>query len=139
MTCRHGPNDPNCGSYRTPEDRLRSTMVEADKLRLEIGLPDNSDYEILEIRQFAVATVLRVRYESCVNCSYEGTKILVYRNVSALEMMNWKQIDPHFRDGSFGARCAPSPIARFPASAEGMLDALAFAAAYRKPGVLDAH
>ena len=66
--------------------------------------------------------VLKVKYPSCKNCSYEGIKVMVFLDTTALDALRWKRIDPHFKDK------APSPAARFPASDEGWNDALAYAA-----------
>jgi hypothetical protein len=78
------------------------------------------------------AMVLRVKYESCPNCSFEGVKLLVYRNVSVMDVVRWRVIDPHFTDKQPTLRShAPSPIARFPATDEGLRLALKVAADLR--------
>jgi hypothetical protein len=55
---------------------------------------------------------------------------MVFLNVSELDALKWKEIDPHFRDEKHRlATAAPSPAARFPGSDEGWLDAYAYARA----------
>lgn len=35
---------------------------------------------------------------SCARCAYEGNKVLVYLNTSAITALKWNIIDPHFSD-----------------------------------------
>lgn len=72
---------------------------------------------------------MKVQYPNCRRCAYEGVKVLVFANTTAMDALKWKRIDPHFRDPKLkGLNTeAPSPLARFPASAEGWADALAYA------------
>jgi hypothetical protein len=114
MTCRHRDptNNPDCSSYVAPPPT-----------------PDPSNYEVLEVVRESGHLILKVQYPSCQKCAFEGTKVLVYRGVSEVEVLRWKKIDPHFHADKVDARSAPSPIARFPASAEGWQNALLFAKA----------
>jgi hypothetical protein len=111
MTCRHSYGDPNCSSYKAPPPT-----------------PDASKFEVLDYQQKGSHVVLKVKYPNCDKCSYEGTKVLVFLNVSALDVMKWRTIDPHFRSSKpYSQTEAPSPVARFPASEEGWEDALQYA------------
>lgn len=110
MTCKHSSNDPRCGSYKAPPPT-----------------PDASNYEIVEYESVGSNVVLKVKYPNCVKCAFEGTKVMVFRNVSALDVMRWQKIDPHFRADKPFSREAPSPSARFPATEEGWADAIAYA------------
>lgn len=126
MVCRHGPGDRDCskngGGYRS--DYPTPTT------------PDASRYEVVEAQHVPETNrlVLKVKYPNCANCAYEGTKVLVYENVSPLDALKWKKIDPHFADPKRHSFAyvpeAPSPIARFPASTEGWRAALWFAAKF---------
>lgn len=135
MTCRHSPNDPHCSSYRTPQQRILELSREIAEQKKMLKDPDNSQFEILDVYdcQGKGGIVLRVRYDSCESCSYEGVKVLVYLNSSMMDVLKWKVIDPHFSDKQPGPRCAPSPDARFPASEEGWTQARMMLA--RKNGV----
>ena len=128
MTCRHSPNDSSCSSYVPPEGKIRLLQEQITEQRKLLKGPDNSDFEIVDLFETERGLVLKVRYESCLNCSYEGTKVLVYFGHSLKDVLKWKTIDPHFSDRPPGPRCAPSPSARFPASEQGWLHATMFAA-----------
>lgn len=126
MTCRHSDpiNNKECGSYRTPDEQLSLIRRDEERLRSRFKLdpqPDNSQFEIVDCLELSAGIVLKVKYESCVNCAYEGTKVLVYVGSTTRDIWKWRTIDPHFRDTipAPGPREAPSPTARFPASQEG--------------------
>lgn len=114
MTCRHSPGDPACGSWRMNNP----APVES---------PDPKDFHVLDAEEVDGHLILKVRYPSCKKCSFEGDKILVFAQTTALQALRWKEIDPHFRAKSSALLDkAPSPCARFPASSEGMEDARLF-------------
>lgn len=119
MTCRHGAGDTSCSSYRSPHEEIAVLQKEIEKQKALLKEPDNSQFEILECFELSNGLVLKVRYENCLNCSYEGTKVLVYAGRRTSDVFKWKIIDPHFSDKVPGPREAPSPTARFPASDEG--------------------
>lgn len=118
MVCRHAPGDPNCSSsqYYRGNDSTPAT-------------PDSSNYTIEEAERVGSHLVLRVKYPNCKNCAYEGNKIMVFLNVSEIQVLKWRKIDPHFRDPKLKVLStdAPSPSARFPGSSEGWMDALMYA------------
>ena len=97
--------------------------------------PDAEKYSIEEIERVGPHLVLKVKYPNCRACSFEGNKVIVYLNVGELQAMKWKKIDPHFKDpkGKTAATEAPSPAARFPASAEGWADAISYARSKAAP------
>lgn len=113
MTCRHSKGDPNCSSNRSydlPEPKT----------------PDKKNFVIKEALEVGSNLILKVEYPNCKKCSYEGEKVMVFKNRSAIDALKWKEIDPHFRlEGltMMETIVAPSPIARFPASAQGWQDA----------------
>lgn len=147
MTCRHAPGDPNCSSHPShayaEAEREKKRWEAADRataqrhseelaaLRRNLAAvtPDAENFEVTDVARVGPHLVLKVKYPNCVKCSYEGTKILVLLNVTELEALKWRRIDPHFRDPekSLQTKEAPSPAARFPASQEGWEDALAYA------------
>lgn len=119
MTCRHSPGDPSCSSsrgYVSPYDETSNK-------------PDSEKYAIEDVEQIGAHLVLKIRYPNCSKCSYEGVKVLVYLNTDTRAALKWRKIDPHFADPKTrrGPTEAPSPAARFPASAEGWADAMAYA------------
>lgn len=91
--------------------------------------PDAEKYKVKEAEQVGKHLVLKVLYPNCSSCAYEGNKVLVFLNTTALQAMRWEKIDPHFRAPMVGGKGteAPSPAARFPANAEGWQDALNYA------------
>lgn len=115
MICRHSPGDPDCGSYS------RSYASSS------ITTPDASNYSIEEVARCGNHLILKVKYPNCSNCAFEGTKVMVFLNVTELQALRWRKIDPHFRGVKSIKDEAPSPAARFPASAEGWQDALDYA------------
>jgi hypothetical protein len=86
-----------------------------------------ADHVIEDVARVGPHLVLKVTYPSCPDCSYEGTKVMVFLDISELQALKWRTIDPHFREVKPGANEAPSPSARFPATPEGWEDALAYA------------
>ena len=74
---------------------------------------------------------------------------MVFLNTTELDVLRWKEIDPHFRpqkeEGTQYAKGAlkdpkkaPSPAARFPASDEGWKDAIEYTrtkSSIGKPGI----
>ena len=91
--------------------------------------PDNTRYEILDTFRHGLNLVIKVKYDSCAGCSYEGTKILCYAGVPESHALKWREIDPHFVDSKTTRRerQSPGPVARFPASDEGWNDAVEYA------------
>jgi hypothetical protein len=80
--------------------------------------PNPALFKIYEAHELAHHVVLKVHYPGCI--PYNGFKILVYRD-SLLNLMARRLLDPHFLQKK------ESPIARFPADADGWADAVAFA------------
>jgi hypothetical protein len=117
MTCRHEPGDPNCSS--SPNYRRLYESAPAT--------PDAASYSIEEVERMGANLVMKVKYPNCARCAYEGVKVLVFLNVTEAQVLKWRKIDPHFRADKAAPHEAPSPAARFPASAEGWQDALGYA------------
>lgn len=154
MICRHHPGDPACGSTgggwkaaenaREAERSIREseqkkTKAALDRVaelerRLAAASPDASIFDLEDIRIVNNIAVIKARFPNCAMCVYEGNKVLVYENVSALDVARWRKLDPHFREpGVADAKTAPPPVARFPASPEGWNRAVDFARAISKP------
>ncbi len=139
MTCRHSDriNNPECSSYRTPGQQLVDQEEAIRDLKKQFNLgdtPDASNYDVEDMALCGGHLVLKVKYPSCANCAYEGNKVLVYLNVTVLDLIKWKRIDPHFRaPGPTINGEAPSPAARFPASDDGWRDAIAYAQSKSAP------
>ncbi len=73
--------------------------------------PDPNKWKVLEAHEENNWLVIRLKYEGCTN--YEGEKILVYKNMTLIKLINNKLIDPHFFPNGV------SPIARFVPTHEG--------------------
>ena len=129
MTCRHSAGDPNCSSndpykYSSPTPPT----------------PNALNYEVLDVVEDSGYMILKVKYPNCSQCAFEGTKVMVFENVTVLKAFKWKKIDPHFRDPKRSysyEREAPSPIARFPGNDIGWTNAKAFVRMLvnSKPGI----
>ena len=138
MVCRHRPGDPDCSSNGGGAVRLNAIYEReqyAYKLKeLEANSPDASKYAIERVERVGAHLVLEVLYPNCAKCSYEGRKVMVFLNVSEMDALRWRRIDPHFRDPTLKVtkEDAPAPAARFPASDEGWKDAITFADNKRK-------
>lgn len=120
MTCRHSPGDKNCSSY-DPFKYLSPTQEEPPKT------PDSKSFEIEDVYDsINNYVILKVKYPNCSMCSYEGNKVIVYKGVGLKDVLKWREIDPHFREEkTYSIKEAPSPIARFPASDDGWMNAIA--------------
>jgi hypothetical protein len=129
-------------SRRKIEDKLRESSQEVARLQAALqkyqdatgtteppATPDSHNYEILEHQQVGSHMVLKVRYPNCIQCAYEGVKVLVYEHVSVGDMLYWRVIDPHFSDPERQRpkKEAPPPSARFPGNETGWGDAVAYA------------
>ena len=161
MTCRHTGNDPNCSAYRGPygdvdpyEKSWNAAKARSNfELRIETErhnqssnnlrdyvevkpvtpeTPDSKKYEILEIQEICKFLVMKVKYPNCAKCAYEGSKVLMLEATLA-QAIFWNEIDPHFRDEKPTKKKAPSPVARFPANAEGWKNAISFANSLIRP------
>ena len=80
-----------------------------------------SNYKIEKCQEIGKFLVLRIKYPDCTN--YEGNKILVFYNVTLLDLCNQKLIDPHFCDNAKYFH----PIARFITTDAGWAMATTFA------------
>ena len=136
MICRHQAGDSNCSKHPDhPDNPANRRAAQATKelkdikRQLSTSSPDNSNYEITKVVRVGAHLVLQVLYPNCAKCAYEGNKVMVFLNVTEEQVLRWRRIDPHFRNPSekTAPSCAPSPAARFPASAEGWADAVAYA------------
>lgn len=124
MTCRHAAGDRSCSSHPDHPDNPVNRRYE----EIISKTPDADKYQIIEALRVGTHLVLKVKYPNCFLCVFEGTKILVFLNVSEIQALMWRRIDPHFRnDKSLISTQAPSPSARFPATSEGWSDAIAYA------------
>ena len=137
MICRHSADDPNCSSHPNYQNSQTYADEQAYYARLkkeqEPVTPDSENYEIIDVERVGSHIALKVKYPNCAKCAYEGTKILVYLNVSEVDILKWKKIDPHFSNKKRSAREAPSPACRFPASDEGWEDAIVYMKRKRDP------
>lgn len=85
--------------------------------------PSPTNWKILEAHEELGWLVVRLKYEGCTN--YEGEKILVYKNMTLVKLVNNKAIDPHFLVSGV------SPTARFVPTHEGWKMALSFIRNYK--------
>jgi hypothetical protein len=75
--------------------------------------PDPHNYKFVRVEEADGFLLVQLNYPDCTN--YEGNKILLFRGVKLIDLVNQKYIDPHF----FQAKDIASPIARFVPTEEG--------------------
>lgn len=73
--------------------------------------PSPTNWKVLKAHEENNWLIIRLKYEGCTN--YEGEKILVYKNMTLIKLINNKSIDPHFLKHGI------SPTARFVPTHEG--------------------
>lgn len=113
MTCRHNPGDITC-TTQFPGGPLPPT-------------PDSKNFRIVDAEEVNNNLILKVQYPNCALCSFEGTKVMVYLGIGAIDALKWREINPHFRDAKLKPNEGLSPDARFPATENGWEDARAYA------------
>ncbi len=70
--------------------------------------PNPTRFRIVEVEQFGSALVAMVHYPDCTN--YEGRKILVYADMTPIELLRKSTLDPHFtKESGPVARMEPTP------------------------------
>lgn len=147
MTCRHRDGDSAC-STRNPNAMAEKAfglvqqwgvpgisaanmeaLIKGAKEAGELPRPDAENFDILDAEEVGRHLVLRVVYPSCTECWVEGTKIMVFEDVTMRNALRWRVLDPHFSDFNRerDARTAPPPVARFEPTDRGWADALAYA------------
>jgi hypothetical protein len=76
--------------------------------------PDPTNFRILQAEQQGEFLLLKVHYPDCTN--YEGNKVLLFKGVTLLDVVNQKVIDPHFNESGKGRHY---PVARFAPTEQG--------------------
>lgn len=88
------------------------------------GNPDPNNYQIVKAEEKKGWLVVMINYPGCNN--YEGNKILLFKGMTLVQLVNQKLIDPHFFPGD---KKYKSPVARFVPTDEGWAMALALVGA----------
>lgn len=132
MTCRHRRGDPACSKYpRFLKEEADKEILRrvADGELVPVDSPDSGKYDISRIERVGPHLVVEATYPNCTKCAYEGRKVMVFLNITEIDAIRWKRIDPHFRDPTlkYPLSEAPPPVARFPANDAGWRDAVAYA------------
>jgi len=94
MTCRHSAYDPNCSSYDSSIRRLKSDYEKQILEKIASESPDAEKFEIEEIEEVGRFLVMKVKYPNCSKCEYEGSKIMVFCDVTMKDAVKWRKIDP---------------------------------------------
>lgn len=87
--------------------------------------PDPANYEILGSEQYGNYLLVQIKYPNCT--TFEGIKILVYKDITIHKLRRQKIIDPHFSNN----KQFYSPIARFVPTEEGIELARKFCQTFR--------
>ncbi len=88
------------------------------------GNPDPNNWKFVKVEEHGKYLILMMEYPDCSN--YEGKKILVFENITLIQLVNQKLIDPHFFPATSNYK---SPIARFEPTERGWQMAKTFIAA----------
>jgi len=88
------------------------------------GNPDPNNYKVVKAKELAGHLILQLNYPDCTN--YEGNKILVFKGITLIDLINQRKIDPHF----FKHSQYKSPIARFEPTDMGWIMAETFVTAW---------
>lgn len=67
--------------------------------------PNPTRFNILRVWQVGPHVVAEVRYPDCI--TYEGKKVLLFKNKTEVDMWSLTKLDPHFNESGW------SPFARF--------------------------
>lgn len=137
MTCRCGSASEH--ARRAAETAESNRRAEVSYLREELKKYENdlSNFVVNDLEEINGCLILKVEYKHKTrraqpDCTFNGTKILVYEGKTAKDAIKWKKIDPHFRSkNSRSPYEAPSPTARFPGDERGWIHAKAFASSNR--------
>jgi hypothetical protein len=100
------PSGPWINGVRPPE-------VATPEPKIPPGNPDPDNYKIVQAEEIGQYLIIKLNYPNCTN--FEGNKILVFKDITLLKLINQKKIDPHF----FKHKNFASPIARFTPTPEG--------------------
>jgi hypothetical protein len=134
MTCRC--RSPQEHAQRAADNLTYSAAAAkreySTRLReLERRTPNPDAFTVEDVEQVGRHLVLKVRYPGCEGCDFDRCKVMVYLKAEVKDVLRWRRIDPHFKaplsTPHAVIREAPSPAARFPASADGWADALEYA------------
>ena len=88
------------GSYYDKDDVYTTNNT-------NVSNPNPNNWQALQIKEIGKYLVLELKYPDCTN--YEGRKILVFENITMIDLINQRSIDPHFSSN----KVMKSPIARF--------------------------
>lgn len=128
MTCKHGRGDPACSSSPSYDRAVESLSSDYARYgNLPKQCEPGTDYDVDAVAEYNGHLVMRVKF----NCAYEGLKTMVFLDTTLADAIRWRVIDPHFTRSSTqtvnAAKHAPPPAARFPSTADGWCDAVAYA------------
>jgi len=103
------PSGPWINGVRPPEPSpaTEEKPTKPRKKRPPAGNPDPSNYVLVKAEELPGYLVVMIKYPDCTN--YEGNKILLFEDLTLVQLVNQKLIDPHF----FNSTEFKSPIARF--------------------------
>lgn len=129
------PSGPHIDAYgnivkspNTPTDPPRPAtndlVSKNKKFKTSDGNPDPNNWKFVKVEEHGKYLILMMEYPDCSN--YEGKKILVFENITLIQLVNQKLIDPHFFPATSNYK---SPIARFEPTDRGWEMAKTFIAA----------
>lgn len=76
------------------------------------GNPNKFNYTILNHEQLGEHLIVRIKYHTCTN--YEGVKVLLYQCCTLNDLIEQKELDPHFSEDKMKhyplARFEPTPL-----------------------------
>lgn len=114
--------DAHGNPARSPNADYSSSPTTSTAKTSTGGNPDPNNWKIVKAKEVGKYLILMMQYPDCTN--YEGKKIMVFENITLVDLVNQKQIDPHFFPAN---KKVKSPIARFEPTDRGWVMAEAFA------------
>lgn len=103
------PSGPWIDAHGRPcaSPNASSSVPDKKSKKVKSPNPDPHNYKLVQAEERHGFLLVKIVYPDCTN--YEGQKILLFKGVTLIDLVNQKYIDPHF----FQSKEVVSPIARF--------------------------
>ncbi len=117
--CSRSSYDEPRGIKYFQDPKVQEVYTDLEKVK---GNPDPTRFYVIKALPVGTYLVAVIKYPDAI--SYEGVKVLVYEDLTEVELRRFTTIDPHFSD----SKKYKSPIARFVPTNDGWDMALHFCA-----------
>lgn len=114
------------GVFGSISGKARSYYPSGPEIAPVAPNPNPSNFKFVETFEADGFLLVKINYPDCT--TYEGNKVLLFKDVRLIDLVNQRHIDPHFlNDPNF-----VSPIARFVPTEAGWNIALTLISALQK-------